>query len=143
MRKVAVVYTTQTGETGKLAKAIAEGVVLAGGEAKLFKMEELSDILELENFDAIAVGTPTQEGKEVPAAREFLEKLLASGIRGKYAGAFGSCGWSGEAPYIAALFLERECSMKMASEPLKVQQGVRDSGLDVARAFGMKMVFGG
>jgi flavorubredoxin len=142
MRKVAVVYTTNTGETGRMAEVIAAGAKAAGGEAELFLMEELDDVSVLEGFDALAVGSPTEEAKEVPAATDFLEKLVASKITGKYAAAFGSYGWSGEAPYIVALKLERECGMKIVSEPLKFQAGLKDTDLDVCRAFGMKMVFG-
>lgn len=143
MRKVAVIYTTQTGETEKMARVIAEGVRAAGGEADLFKMEELEDLSSLEPYDAFAVGSPTQEAKEVPSATDFLDKLEAADFEGKFGGAFGSYGWSGEAPYIIALRMERECGVTMAAEPLKAKQGIQDVGMDVCRAFGMKMVFGG
>ncbi|PLX40057.1 MAG: FprA family A-type flavoprotein [Deltaproteobacteria bacterium] len=142
MRKVAIVYTTQTGETEKMAESIADGVRAAGGEATLMKMAEVTDPSILNDFDAIALGSPTQEAKEIPAAAEFMERLAASGVTGKYCNAFGSYGWSGEAPYHLALKAERECGMKMIGEPLKAQQGIRDTDLDVCRAFGMKMVFG-
>lgn len=142
MRKVAIVYTTWTGETEKMAEVIAKGVESAGGKARLIKMADLADVEELAEYDAIGVGAPTQESKEVPEATDFLDKLAASSVKGKYAAAFGSYGWSGEAPFIVALRLERECGMKMVAEPLKAQQGLRDAGLDVCRAFGMKLAFG-
>lgn len=143
MRKVAIVYVTQTGETKNMADAIAEGVRSAGGEADVLDMTEITDVHSLDGYDAIAVGSPTQEAKEVPAATDFLDALVAAKITGKYAAAFGSYGWSGEAPYILGLRLERECGMKMVAEPLKAKQGIADVGMDVCRAFGMKLVFGG
>lgn len=143
MRKVAVVYATRTGETQKMAEVIAEGVRAAGGEVALYRVEQLEDVAELASYDALAVGTPTQEAKELPEVAEFLDRLTASGIRGKYAAAFGSYGWSGEGPYHVALRLERECGMTMVAEPLKARQGIQDADLDVCRAFGMKLVFGG
>lgn len=142
MRKVAIIYTTQTGETEKMAETIALGVKSAGGEPTLLKMAEVSAVDSLDAYDAIAVGAPTQEGKEVEEATAFLDKLAASSVRGKYAAAFGSFGWSGEAPYIVALRLERECGMTMVADPLKAKQGIKDADLDVCRAFGMKLVFG-
>ncbi len=142
MRKVAIVYTSQTGETEKMAHAIAAGVKSAGGESTLMKMEEMDDLAVLDQYDALALGTPTQEAKEVEIATEFMDKLAASGITGKYCIAFGSFGWSGEGPYHLALKAERDSGMKMIGEPLKAQQGIRNTDLDVCRAFGMKMVFG-
>ncbi len=142
MRKVAIIYTTQTGETEKMAAIISDGVKGAGGEAELLVMEDIADVSVLGEYDALAVGSPTQEAKEVPSATDFMDKLAVSDVKGKYAAAFGTYGWSGEAPYILALRLERECDMKMVAEPLKIQQGSLASGMDICRAFGMKLVFG-
>ncbi len=141
MRKVAVVYTSRTGETEKMARTIAEGVRAMGGEAELFRAEDLSDPAVLGAYEALAVGTPTQEAKALPEITAFLDRLAASGVRGKFAAAFGSYGWSGEGPHIVALRLERECGMKMVAEPLRARQGVKDADLDGCRAFGMKLVF--
>ncbi|MDW7709411.1 MAG: flavodoxin domain-containing protein [Deferrisomatales bacterium] len=141
MRKVAVVYSTRTGETERMARTIGEGVRAMGGEADLFRAEDLPDPSVLDSYDALAVGTPTQEAKEVPEITSFLERLAASGVRGKLAAAFGSYGWSGEGPHIVALRLERECGMRMVAEPLRARQGVQDAELDGCRAFGMKLVF--
>lgn len=143
MRKVAIVYATRSGETEKMARVIAEGVIAAGGTADLMKVEDVPDPAGLAGYDALAVGTPTQEAKELPEVAAFLDRLASSGLKGKYAAAFGSYGWSGEGPYIVALRLERECGMKMVSDPLKARQGIKDADLDVCRAFGMKLVFGG
>lgn len=143
MRKVAIVYTTQTGETEKMARVIAEGVAAAGGEAERMRVEEVEDVSVLAPFDALAVGTPTQEAEELPAVTAFLDRLAASGIKGKYAAAFGSYGWSGEGPFKVALRLERECGMTMVQEPLRFKQGLKGTEFDVCRAFGMKLVFGG
>jgi flavodoxin short chain len=142
MRKVAVVYTTRTGETERMAEVIAEGVRAMGGEAVLLKAEEVDDPTTLAAYDALAVGTPTQEAKDLPEVSAFLDRLAGSGIRGKYAAAFGSFGWSGEGPHIVSLRLERECGMKIVAEPLRARQGVKDAELDGCRAFGMKLVFG-
>jgi flavorubredoxin len=142
MRKVAIVYTTRTGETEKMAQVIVEGVQAAGGEPHLMRVEELEDVSPLAGFDAIALGTPTQEAKEVHEVTAFLDRLAASDVKGKYAAAFGSYGWSGEGPYIAALRLERECDMRMVAEPLRAKQGLKGTEFDVCRAFGMKLVFG-
>lgn len=141
MRKVAVVYTTRTGETEKMARAVAEGVRAMGGQAELLRAEEVTEPAVLDACGALAVGTPTQEAKEVPEIAAFLDRLAASGVKGKFAAAFGSYGWSGEGPYRVALRLERECGMKMVAEPLRARQGVKDADLDGCRAFGMKLVF--
>jgi len=68
--------------------------------------------------------------------REFLDRLAASEVKGKYAAAFGSFGWSGEGPYLLALRLEQECGMKMVSEPLRAKQGIKDADLHICRAPG-------
>lgn len=142
MRKVAIVYATKTGETEKMAEVIAEGVRSVGGEADFMRIQDSMDVSALTAYDAIAVGTPTQEAKELPEVTDFLDRLAESDVKGKYAAAFGSYGWSGEGPYIASLRLERECDMKIVAEPLKARQGIKHTEFDVCRAFGMKLVFG-
>jgi flavorubredoxin len=141
MRRVAVVYATRTGETEKMARTVAEGVRARGGHADLFRAADLGGPSALGPSEALAVGTPTQEAKDVPEISAFLDRPAASGVRGKLAAAFGSYGWSGEGPHIGALRLERECGMKLVAELLRARRGVEDSDLDVCRAFGVKLVF--
>ena len=128
----------------KLATSIDHRIADRTGKAEWVSGPEAREYVHdlRAGFDAIALGTPTQEAKEVHGVTEFLDRLGASDVKGKYVSAFGSYGWSGEGPYIVGLRLERECGMKMVQEPMRAKQGLKGTEFDVCRAFGMKLVFG-
>ncbi len=140
MAKVAIVYGSRTGQTERVARVIAEGVAAAGGTADLMRVDDVRDVAALVVYDALAVGSSTQEAKALPEVTSFLDRLVASGLRGKPAAAFGSYAWSGEAPRIVGQRLERECGMTMVGAPLKARGGDKDMDLDVCRALGEQLV---
>lgn len=91
MVKVLVVYYSSTGNTAKMAQAVAEGVRKEGVEVEVKKVEETKpeDLLRPEG---IIIGSPTYYGS--PAAE--IKKLVDESVRfhgeleGKVGGAFSS-----------------------------------------------------
>ena len=93
MEKILVVYWSGTGNTQKMAEAIAEGAKVAGAEATLTEVGKIS-VQEALEFDRIAIGCPSM-GAEVLEEAEmepFFTELEAN-IVNKNIALFGSYGW--------------------------------------------------
>nr|WP_294502843.1 NAD(P)H:quinone oxidoreductase [uncultured Rhodopila sp.] len=113
MAKVLVLYYSTYGHIETLAAAVAEGARSAGAtvdikrvpetvpaeiaEAAHFKLEQAAPVAvigDLENYDAIIIGTPTRFGRISSQLASFLDQaggLWARGaLNGKVGGAFTS-----------------------------------------------------
>ena len=93
MDKVYIIYWTQTGNTGAMAEAIADGVKEAGKEPVLLSPTE-AKVADLKELNAFALGCPAM-GAEVLEETEmerFVEELEGS-VSGKNVALFGSFGW--------------------------------------------------
>ncbi len=64
--------------------------------------------------DAIAIGSSTFHYKILPPMEKFIDSLGKANVSGKPGAAFGSYGWSGEAPVLIAEKM-REIGMKVNS----------------------------
>ncbi len=103
MATIFVVYDSKTGNTARMASAIAEGAKSAGAEVVVHKLGEKFQMDELSRADAILIGSPTHYSSTTSEMRHFLtsldelrkEKKLS--LKGKIGAGFGSYGWSGEA----------------------------------------------
>ena len=100
--KIMVVYDSQTGNTERMAKAVAEGAgSVAGVEVDVKKVGEPFTLSTLEKADGVIFGSPCNYANVTPAMVGFLENIkgaLKSGrldVRGKKAAIFGSYGWDG------------------------------------------------
>ena len=98
MKKILVLYYSRTGNTEKMATAVAKG-------AKINDQIEVElnfhiDPPELSAFDAILVGTPTYHHEMPIDFKTLFEEVAVQGIslKDKVGATFGSYGWSGEAP---------------------------------------------
>ncbi len=93
MSKVKVIYWSQTGNTEAMAKAVAEGIQDAGGEAELlFATQVNAD--SIKDDAAFAMGCPAM-GAEV-LEEEDMEPFVTSIeglVSGKKIALFGSYGW--------------------------------------------------
>lgn len=91
--KVAVVYWSGTGNTQRMAEAVAEGVKTSGGEVELyFSSEFTADAVAA--VDAIAFGCPSM-GAETLEETEFepmFDEVLPR-LGSKPVALFGSYGW--------------------------------------------------
>lgn len=95
MSKVSIVYWSGTGNTQKMAEAVAEGVKEAGAEVDL-KFVSAASVDELAAESAFALGCPSMGAEELEDAEmEPFMADLESKISGKKIALFGSYGWGG------------------------------------------------
>lgn len=95
-----IAYDTMWHSTEKMARALMDGIVAGGCEAKLFKLSvsDGSDIIkEVLDARAILVGSPTINNYLLPAVSSFLDDLIGLRPKNKVGLAFGSYGWGGGA----------------------------------------------
>jgi flavodoxin I len=101
MSKLAVVYLSTTGNTRSMAQAIADGARSRNVDVEVksfydWKPEEAAAA------DAIAIGSSTFHYTMLPPIEKFVDEMVRAGVKGKDGAAFGSYGWSGEAPTMIA-----------------------------------------
>jgi NAD-dependent dihydropyrimidine dehydrogenase PreA subunit len=87
--KALVVYYSQTGNTGKIARAIQRGVAEAAGSCDIARVKEV-DPDDLGRYDLIGLGTPVWNGGETPNVTRFLNELPAQ--NGKHVFSFNTHG---------------------------------------------------
>ena len=139
MKKLLVLYYSRSGNTEKMAKAVAEGA-----QSISDTVVELSyhvDASELKGFDAILFGAPTYR-KEIPVDfKNLFEEAAAKGIslKGKIGAAFGSYGWSGEAPKQVIDILQTQFGMQTPEPPLLAKYIPDQATLDACRNLGQKI----
>jgi len=98
--KAVVAYDTMWGSTGKMARAVAEGLTAGGAAVKLMSLRSChrSDVAtEMLDAGALVVGTPTLNNQMFPTLADCLTYLTGLKPAPLVAAAFGSFGWSGEA----------------------------------------------
>ncbi|MEM2056798.1 MAG: flavodoxin domain-containing protein [Thermoproteota archaeon] len=103
--RILVAYDSHTGNTEKMAEAVAEGARKAGAEVSLKKVSEVTveDLLENDGF---AFGTPTHCGTMSIRMNEFFTKKAMpvwGRMRGKVGVAFSSSGGLGGGNEVACL----------------------------------------
>lgn len=136
-KKAVIVYSTMWGSTEKMAFAIAEGLRESQIDVVLFPSSgtHRSDIMtELHNAAALIVGTPTINNGMYPEIADIL--CYVKGLRPKNltGGAFGSFGWSGEAPVNATEILNSFGVTTLP--PLKVKYVPHEADLFACNAYG-------
>lgn len=98
--KAVIVYETMWGSTEKMARKIAEGMLDAGVEVKIYdiaatdKTEVITDMLDAKGF---LVGSSTHDNDMLPTIAGFLELLKGFKAKNRVTGVFGSYGWAGGA----------------------------------------------
>lgn len=107
--KIAVIYYSSTGNTHKLAAAVAEGAQSAGAEVKVLRVQELAPeaainanpgwkahheatkdlpvatLADLEWADGVIFGTPTRFGTMASQLKQFIDTTGGLWFQGKLA----------------------------------------------------------
>lgn len=136
MRKILVLYYSRTGNTEKMANAIAEGAKsVANVEVEL---NYYVDAEELAKFDAILVGAPTYHHEMPIEVKKLFEDAAVKGIslKGKVGAAFGSYGWSGEAPKFVLEIMKNKFEMRVIEPPLLAKYAPDQNTLNMCRNLG-------
>ena len=139
MAKVLIVYATRSGETEKMANIIAEGVRFTGNEAEVKSVKDISSENDTDEYDALVLGSPTYHGGMIQPMKTLLFLLEKSALEGKPGGAFGSFGWSGEAPDRIFDTMQHIYKMDMVSGPLRLKATYIGGGITMAQDYGKEI----
>lgn len=91
--KTAVIYWSGTGNTEKMAEAVAAGARSAGAETSLLTASEFTTA-DVQAYDTLAFGCPAM-GAETLEEDEFapMFESVKPALKGKKIALFGSYGW--------------------------------------------------
>jgi flavodoxin I len=134
--KILIVYYSQTGNTEKMATAIEKGAKSVVGidvELKYFVRPE-----ELADANAIIIGMPTYYHDISRDMKNLLENASKQQInlKGKVGAAFGSYGWSGEAPNILLEIMKNRFEMDVIEPALRIKYNPDTKALEECRKLG-------
>lgn len=139
MPKILILYYSKTGNTEKMAGAVAEGAkTVQGAEVELTYHTTAE---QLKEFDAIIVGTPTYHHDTTIDIKRLFEEAAAKNIslKGKIGAAFGSYGWSGEAPRLVLEVMKNRFEMDTAEPPLLAKYTPDQATLEKCRELGRRV----
>jgi flavorubredoxin len=136
MPKALVVYATRSAQTKEIANQIAEGIKKAGLEVKVADVKTIKCTSELVGYDGYAFGSATYHGEMMEAMKTMLFMAEKANLDGKIGGAFGSYGWSGEAPDRIYQTMKNIFNMKMVNSALRIKSPTSPGDLQSAQAYG-------
>ena len=96
MSRFVIIYLTLSGNTKRIAEAIAEGAEFHEMSTSVVNFQDATPEL-LREAHVIGIGSPTYMHTMHVQMKRFLDGLQP--MHGKKGVAFGSYGWSGEAPW--------------------------------------------
>ena len=136
MKKIAVVYWSGTGNTEKMAYAVADGAKSLGADVCVMTPAEF-DPDTLASYDAVGFGCPAM-GDEVLEESEFAPMFDAcrGNLSGKRVGLFGSYGW-GDGEWMRSG--ESDCislGAKLVGDSVICNEAPDDAALADCRALG-------
>ncbi|MCX9082726.1 MAG: flavodoxin domain-containing protein [Candidatus Methanoperedens sp.] len=134
MPRLVVIYLSTSGNTKAMADAIVNGANSRNVEAKAVNFHEVR-IEDIIAADAIAIGTSTFHYKMLPPMEKFIESLEKAKIKAKIGAAFGSYGWSGEAPVMIAEKM-RKLGMNVIDPVLRIQYQPMEKDLEECKRLG-------
>ncbi len=139
MAKILILYYSRTGNTEKMAKAVAEGartVPKMEAELNYYVAPET-----LNNFDSIIVGVPTYHHDMTVDIKMLFEEAAVRNVnlKGKIGASFGSYGWSGEAPKLALEIIKNKFEMQVIEPPLLIRYTPDQTGLEKCKEFGKEI----
>lgn len=117
-----VVYDSMWGSTAKMASAILSGIHDEGVEGKLLDISHNhhSDVMTaLADCGAVVIGSPTHNNSFLPGIADVLTYMKGLRPQNRIGAAFGSYGWSGEAPKHIHEALTA-MNMEMPVDPLRM-----------------------
>lgn len=143
-QRAVIVFGSMWHSTEIMARHIASGLALEGVPYRLMDCQVVhhSDVMsEMADCGAVLVGSSTHNNGLVPCVADVLTYMKGLRPQNRVGAAFGSYGWSGEAPKMIQDWLG-SMDMEMPADPVKslfVPRGdvltqCQDLGITVARA---------
>lgn len=122
-----------------MANAVAEGARNAGSTE--VEMEYNVDADDLNRFDAVIVGVSTYHHDMPIDVKRLFEEAAEKGInlKGKTGAAFGSYGWSGEAPKLVLEIMKNKFEMVITESPLLARYTPDQNSLNLCRELGKRV----
>lgn len=122
-----------------MANAVAEGARSVQGVDV-----ELNYIVppeELARFDAVVVGVATYHHDIPVGFKSFFEDVAVKNVnlKSKVGAAFGSYGWSGEAPRLIIEIMKNKFEMNVTEPPLSIRYEPDQAGLEKCKELGRKV----
>ncbi|MBC7129653.1 NAD(P)H-dependent oxidoreductase [Candidatus Bathyarchaeota archaeon] len=89
-----IVYDSETGNTEKMASAVAEGIKNVEGAEVIVKKVDQVNVDDLLEVDGIIIGSPTYFGQMSAKVKNFIDKSIKvyGKLEGKVGAAFTSSG---------------------------------------------------
>ena len=136
MAKLLILYDSQSGNTEKMAEAVAEGARTVANvevEIKYYARPE-----ELAQADAIIFGSPTYYHDMTLPIKQMLEEAAKTNVqlKRKVGAAFGSYGWSGEAPELILEILKNRFGMQIVELKAMALYTPNEAKLEECRKLG-------
>ncbi len=138
--RITILYDSMWGSTRAMAEAIAEGIGSADPTVTVKLMNAVKDdkndiLTEIFRSNAVLVGSPTVNYGCTYAIAGMLEMMRGLRFRNKKAAAFGSYGWSGDAPGQITEHL-RESGFEMVNEGIRVKWAPDGEARSACREYG-------
>ena len=96
---------------------------------------------ELSEYNAILIGVPTYHHDMPTGIKGLFEEAAVENVnlKDKAAVAFGSYGWSGEAPKLVLEIMKNRFAMNVLDQPLLVKYSPYQTALEKCRNLGKKV----
>ncbi len=139
MKTALVLYYSRTGNTEKMAEAVAQAI--KNGSNITVELAYHVDVDELANFDAIVVGSPTYHHDMPIDFKNLFEEAAVKGVNlsRKVGAAFGSYGWSGEAPKLLLEIMKNKFGMQVLEPPLLAKYAPDQNSINACAALGKRV----
>jgi flavorubredoxin len=137
MPTLLIVYNTKTGNTELMAKAVEQGAKTAKDVEVILNYHATSQ--KLRSADAVIIGVPTYNHHMTLDIQNLLEAAAEVILKDKPAAAFGSYGWSGEAPNQVLEILRNKFKMKIIEPVVLAKYKPDRKTLEECRELGKKV----
>jgi anaerobic nitric oxide reductase flavorubredoxin len=135
---VTIIYDTMYNATRKMAEAIAKGIENQGVFCKLYNssVTDTSDIItEIFRSKGIILGSCTVNNSYLRSLSGIVDAMKGHKLKGKKGAAFGSYGWSGEAPKHLSVGL-KDAGIQVDTEPITVKYTPTQEDLNACIRYG-------
>lgn len=139
MASTLIAYTSRAGETEKIGNLIAEGIRIAGHEAKVVNASDIKSESDLDGYDAYIFGSATYHGEMMQGMKKLLFMAEKAGLENKVGGSFGAFGWSGEAPDRIFDTMANVFKMNMVGGALRLKASYIGGGVKMAQDYGREI----
>lgn len=132
MTRILVVYHTQTGNTGKMAEAVARGAAAVENTEVVLKRAFDAGVTDLLACDGLAIGTPENFGYMSGGMKDFFDRTFypAQGkVFKKPFVVFISAGNDGTGALNSIERIARGYPLKRVAEPVIARGNVREEDL--------------